>query len=1452
MPDQTVVLSATGLTTSPNQLNVKDGSLSEAKNIIVRRDNVVEQIRGFSIYGDDLPLLTDRAKQLSTYRERILRHYGTKLQYDSDGQGAFVDFAGNFTEAELGIRLKSVEANGNYYFATSEGIKRLSSATTAGLAQATIVDAGVPKALDLKANIVYDFANQTGFLPQDSAVAYRIVIGTRDANNNLLLGSPSERVVIANSLQNLEIQDYMRVLYALDSITDNTTSARISDGNYVATLGLGANAAASQLRNNLIALATKLDNDIVYGDDGTLAPIDLVGGSGTVQVSGNVATVTRQGGAAFTDYFLVGSEIEITGLLAANAVLNGTWTISSVAANTIQFNVVTANFGPNATDATVFLKSNEYRSISQPAVPSEPATNAELVALQDYLSAIILRLQSEPPTTSLAGTVITPANRTAYIDTLDITTSANVQLIFTLPENLTTDYFYQVYRSPITSAEGVSSVQDLSPSDELQLAYEAYLTADDIANGFISIIDETPEEFLGANLYTNAASGEGILQANDTPPFAKDINRFRNVVFYANTKTKYRLQLSLLGVEKLITAFNNGDNPRLATIVAGSSQVYTFVTGEVEINTVTAVADVADSLNGTYFDVYNANDEIAYRYYFKTSGAADTPPVSTGFVLTKIDIPTGSTASFVAQRVIDTLNLYINDFSAEATVLPAFTVSNIFEGSSTGVASGTSGFGVVNVQQGVGENAALKQVLISQVVSPARAVEATARSLIRVMNQNANESIYATYLSSSADVPGKILFESRNLTDGKFYVVASDSNVGSTWNPDISPEFTITNIDTVTDIITTSAPHAYNSGDQVVISMTDTTPAINGVFAVERVSSTEFKIGINITTVNTPGGNVSSVLYATSGDNEEKANRIYFSKYQQPEAVPIVNYFDVGAEDKAILRIYPLRDSLFVYKEDGVYRVSGEVSPFQIQLFDSSTVLIADDSLGVVDNQIYGWTLKGIVSISESTPQIISRDIDNIILKIGSNSYPNFRTATWGVGYESDNSYTVYSLQQSNEVRASIAYRYNTLTGSWTTIIKQATCGVINSNDDKFYIGAGDVNSIEKERKNFNRTDYANREYPLTLSTSKYVPNFRTMQLPDISNIEIGDVITQDQTLTVYQFNNLLRRIDRDPSFQLGTLGGDPTGYYNALVAVAGNNLRSKIEGLANRLDMDGGVTQSNFAASIAGQSLTITNNTVAAATVITTSAPHNLVTGRVVTISGSNSTPSINGTFTVTVLSPTTFSIPKQVFGAGTTGGAITQTQNFEDVKTNYNTMMAKLNVDLTVIFSNFELITTNSLQEVIVTKINTVTKTITVNKNLDFVAGDLILYKAIESTFTYCPNTMGDPVNWKHMREAQILFENRAITSATIEFSTDLLPEFEKVNFDLDGNGIFGHNNFGAGFFGGASSSAPFRTYIPRNCQRCTFIRVKFTHRIAREHYSIFGISMTGRKGISSRAYR
>jgi uncharacterized phiE125 gp8 family phage protein len=78
-------------------------------------------------------------------------------------------------------------------------------------------------------------------------------------------------------------------------------------------------------------------------------------------------------------------------------------------------------------------------------------------------------------------------------------------------------------------------------------------------------------------------------------------------------------------------------------------------------------------------------------------------------------------------------------------------------------------------------------------------------------------------------------------------------------------------------------------------------------------------------------------------------------------------------------------------------------------------------------------------------------------------------------------------------------------------------------------------------------------------------------------------------------------------------------------------------------------------------RAVTVVSSSVAAASVITTDVAHGLATGDTTTIAGHvGSTPAVTGSYVVTVLTPTTFSIPLNVSIAGT-GGTVTRTTAVE-----------------------------------------------------------------------------------------------------------------------------------------------------------------------------------------------
>jgi hypothetical protein len=1439
----TVNLKASGLNFSPNNLDLPEGSLIEASNVIIRRDNVIESRRGFKLFGTELPLPEDRVKQLATYKNRILRWYNDKIQFQNGvnnaGEVVFTDFNGSYNDAQSGLRAKSVESNGNFYFTSLDGIKKISAKTADELTDTAgyITNAGGIKALDIISSVVITPNDVTSWFTQDSAVAYRAVWATKDANNVLILGTPSQRSELYNPMLTLLIKDYMRMLQVLDSIS---STYFFNDKNYVQTLGLGLSASASDLRTNLIDLVTKIDGDIIYADaSGTTGPLNI----SQVSVSSNICTVTFSSGNPI-NYLMIGSKIELKGFGGSATPVNNTFVITSLTSTTIVFTLTTSNFTENTEGNFGSITSNEYRSITLPVTPSIPTTHNDLVSIQTYIDAIISQLGQEPTT------VISSGNQTEFVDTLGTTLACSSRLDITIPQGINSTHFLQLYRSVVTESLGGTSLSvDVFPNDELQLVYEAYPTDAEILAGNMVIYDVVPDDFRGANLYTNPSSGEGILQSNDVPPFALDINRFKGYNFFANTKTRHRLNFQLVGVTNMVADYDNSIFPKITISDSINTNTYSLVVGRSQVAEITTDT-FANTTDSGYIKLYSGNDSHKFYIWADKTGSS-TDPLPSGFSASegiRVILTGLTTAAQIAQKYADTIFAFSPE-NFTTTVLTGpdrVSITNYDYGycTSPSVHSMGGAWASTVTTTGRGERASTKEVLLSNLVSPAQAVDETARSLVRVINANSNSDISAFYLSSVNDVPGKILLEGESLSTGTFYIMGNNATVGASFSPDIydSSAKQITSISVANPTVITSTSHGLVNLSYVMISDSNSTPSIDGVYQITKINSNTFSIPVNVTSSGTSAVFIP-LTNVNGSENEEKKNRIYYSKFQQPESVPIVNYFDVGGETDSILRIFPLRDSLFVFKESGVYRVSGETTPFSVSLFDSSVNCNAPDTVSVSNNMIYVMTNQGLTSVTESGAEILSRNIDTEFIRIFTSDYTSFVSATWGVGYESDNSYLLFTVKQASDTYATICYRYSPVTRSWTTYNKSNTCGIVNIPDDRLYLACTDINQIEQERKQYNRYDYADREYSDYIDINSVTSN--TIKFYVVSNYAKGDVIAQTQTVVPFEFNTTLRKLDSDP-------GVTDTDYLSTLSIVAGDNIRDKLYSLAQKLDADVGVAQTNFASTIDNKTGTITDISAENPTKIT-SVGHGLFTGRMVILNSTNSVPSIDGTYPVTVIDADTFTIDASVITPGTTGVFTTVDDNFTDVQVCYNKVVDMLNNDANVYFSNYKLSSSSVTIESTITNVNPVTKVLTLNtSNLTFLIGDVKIYKAIESTFTYAPNHMGDPLGLKQCREATMMFQNKAFTTAKVSFASDLLPSFSEVEFNGDGKGLMGTSNFGGGFFGGNSNSAPFRTYIPRDKQRCRYILVKFTHKIAREQYAIFGTTLTGEVGQSSRAYR
>ena len=112
----------------------------------------------------------------------------------------------------------------------------------------------------------------------------------------------------------------------------------------------------------------------------------------------------------------------------------------------------------------------------------------------------------------------------------------DVSIKIFIPDDInSTEYFYQVYRAAPTTI-------GIFPLDEMYLLDEITVTNLDLVNGYVVYNDRKIQT--GATIYT-APSQQGIQNSNFTPPLAKDITFYNQMMFYFNIETKQSVNMVL-------------------------------------------------------------------------------------------------------------------------------------------------------------------------------------------------------------------------------------------------------------------------------------------------------------------------------------------------------------------------------------------------------------------------------------------------------------------------------------------------------------------------------------------------------------------------------------------------------------------------------------------------------------------------------------------------------------------------------------------------------------------------------------------------------------------------------------------------------------------------------------------------------------------------------------------
>jgi hypothetical protein len=244
--------------------------------------------------------------------------------------------------------------------------------------------------------------------------------------------------------------------------------------------------------------------------------------------------------------------------------------------------------------------------------------------------------------------------------------------------------------------------------------------------------------------------------------------------------------------------------------------------------------------------------------------------------------------------------------------------------------------------------------------------------------------------------------------------------------------------------------------------------------------------------------------------NDSLPHGFFVSKDNEPEAVPLVNFFPVGAKNSDLFRVHALRDSTIILKEDGVWRCIGDnPNNFTITLLDGTVRCVGPSSSDVINNQVIFLSNQGVCLVTENSVQIVSRKIEEVIQPILGQT--TLASVTAGLAYETERLYLL-TTTEPNETDATTTYAYNILTDAWTNwewLFKQA---IIGPNDVMYYISTD--NDIKRERKNQTKIDYCGQNYTVTVDSVAVDLMSATVTM-STGSPSVGDILVKSDIINI-------------------------------------------------------------------------------------------------------------------------------------------------------------------------------------------------------------------------------------------------------------------------------------------------------------------------------------------------
>ncbi len=224
-------------------------------------------------------------------------------------------------------------------------------------------------------------------------------------------------------------------------------------------------------------------------------------------------------------------------------------------------------------------------------------------------------------------------------------------------------------------------------------------------------------------------------------------------------------------------------------------------------------------------------------------------------------------------------------------------------------------------------------------------------------------------------------------------------------------------------------------------------------------------------------------------------------------------YRRLGEAEKRVLAFATTDHTVWVFKEDGLWRGTGDGYEMRFDPHDLSLRLLHPDAVCVADGVTYAWTNRGIVALTESSLAVISEPIANQLFDITSQMalYPDASFGAWAVAYPSEGQVHFGIPAAPTATTCTKVYVWHSEVGGWTTHDISAPSAVHSPADDLMYYATDQSPAVRKTRRSFTSTVPDTYDAADAVTVSSHTAT--TVTFSGTVTVAVGDALMQSNAV---------------------------------------------------------------------------------------------------------------------------------------------------------------------------------------------------------------------------------------------------------------------------------------------------------------------------------------------------